>query len=729
MKKNKVLSMLLVLSMTLGLAACGNSKNSGSTEGTEAAASSSSSSESEISMPSGYDDTSKEVYDAALGDFYEAYQKVDDASSLSERYALDALAEAKLLEAAVWVPTSAKGGSYNISRVDEKSKPNVLWGNDNERFHNVLVTKELIKNSDRDTMKAKWAELKGTGTYRQWAADYLTSQGYTLKDSYTYPYNADPVTWDANNTSLAADSEQIINTYDGLLEYDCEGVAQPALAEALPTVSEDGLTYTFKIRQGVKWVDSQGRELGEVTANDFVAGLQHTLDCQAGLEYLVQGVIKGADEYIKGEITDFSQVGVKAVDDYTLEYTLVEPTPYFDTMFGYGVFAPLCKSYYESLGGKFGVEFDSSASDYTYGKDANSIAYCGPYLVTSTTEKNSIVFDANTSYWNYDNLPIKKITRLWNDGSDATKGYKDIASETCDSTMAGLSTSSVELAKGEGNFDDYAYVLDNDGTSYGAFVNLNRTAYYNFNDKNAGKSSQTDDIKEATNKAVNNVHFRRAILFAFDRTSYNGCATGDDIAAFSLRNSYTPGNFLSLTEDVTVDVNGTATTFPAGTYYGEITQAQLDADGVAIKAYDKTADNGLGSSDGYEGWYNVDNAKAELNQAVEELKAEGLEISAENPIHLDLPYPSGAEVYSNKANVFKKSVEEALGGLVEIDLVDCKDQTTWLYTGYYTSYGYENNYDLFDLSGWAPDYGDPKSYLDTFLPDYAGYVTKSLGIY
>ena len=103
MKKNKVLSMLLVLSMTLGLAACGNSKNSGSTEGTEAAASSSSSSESEISMPSGYDDTSKEVYDAALGDFYEAYQKVDDASSLSERYALDALAEAKLLEAAVWV--------------------------------------------------------------------------------------------------------------------------------------------------------------------------------------------------------------------------------------------------------------------------------------------------------------------------------------------------------------------------------------------------------------------------------------------------------------------------------------------------------------------------------------------------------------------------------------------------------------------------------------------------
>ena len=59
----------------------------------------------------------------------------------------------------------------------------------------------------------------------------------------------------------------------------------------------------------------------------------------------------------------------------------------------------------------------------------------------------------------------------------------------------------------------------------------------------------------------------------------------------------------------------------------------------------------------------------------------------------------------------------------------CNDATTWQYTGYYTSYGYENNYDLFDLSGWGPDYGDPQTYLNTFLPDYAGYVTKSLGIF
>ena len=110
-------------------------------------------------------------------------------------------------------------------------------------------------------------------------------------------------------------------------------------------------------------------------------------------------------------------------------------------------------------------------------------------------------------------------------------------------------------------------------------------------------------------------------------------------------------------------------------------------------------------------------------------KEQGVEISAENPIYVDLPYPSNVELYSNRANSIKQSVEAALGGKVIIDLVACADTTEWLYTGYYTSYGYEANFDIFDLSGWGPDYGDPQTFLDTMLPDYAGYCVKSLGIF
>ena len=104
-------------------------------------------------------------------------------------------------------------------------------------------------------------------------------------------------------------------------------------------------------------------------------------------------------------------------------------------------------------------------------------------------------------------------------------------------------------------------------------------------------------------------------------------------------------------------------------------------------------------------------------------------IDESNPIQIDYPYPSVGEVYTNKANAYKQSVESALGGKVVVNLVDTTDYDGWYYAGYYTSYGYEANYDMYDLSGWGPDYGDPQTYLDTFLPDYAGYMVKCIGIY
>ena len=111
------------------------------------------------------------------------------------------------------------------------------------------------------------------------------------------------------------------------------------------------------------------------------------------------------------------------------------------------------------------------------------------------------------------------------------------------------------------------------------------------------------------------------------------------------------------------------------------------------------------------------------------MKEAGVKISEKNPIHLELPYPSNDEEYTQKAQVYKTSVEEALGKKVILDLVACASYDEWYYTGYYTEMGYESNYDIFDLSGWGPDYGDPQTYLDTFLGDYAGYMAKCCGIF
>lgn len=76
--------------------------------------------------------------------------------------------------------------------------------------------------------------------------------------------------------------------------------------------------------------------------------------------------------------------------------------------------------------------FDNSAASYTYGKTPSDIAYCGPYLVSNFTSENTIVFTANPAYWNKDNITIKTLTWLYNDGQDALKGYNDTMSGVLD---------------------------------------------------------------------------------------------------------------------------------------------------------------------------------------------------------------------------------------------------------------------------------------------------------
>jgi ABC-type oligopeptide transport system substrate-binding subunit len=680
-----------------------------------------------------YDEKSQKIYDDILGEFYTAYEAAKAETNVSKRYALMAIAEAKLMEAAVMLPIYSNGGNYAISRVAPNTAPFALWGNDSYRYHSILVATNPITSEDRGVMKAKWAELKGTGEYVDWAVDFLEQKGYELKDNYTLIYTSDPSNWDVLATSKAVDSEALVNTYDGLVEYDAEGNLLPALAESW-SVSDDGLQYTFKIREGAIWTDVQGNKVADVKADDFVAGFQHMLAAAGGLEYHVQGLIVNADEYLRGTVTDFSQVGVSAnADTNEVTYTLCQPTSYFLTYLGYGVFAPMSRDYYTSKGGRFGAEYDAAADTYQYAKGPDSIAYCGPYTVSSNTEKNSIVFSKSESYWNKDSVTMNTITWLYDDGQDVLRGYNDMKKGDLDG--AGLNASALvearkDLVPGTNvtYFDKYVYISATDATSFMAFFNVNRESFANYNDS-AIPSPKSEADQERAIAALRNASFRRALAFSIDRASYNAQGVGEDLKLNALRNSYTPGNFVYLTEEVTVKIGGADKTYGVGTAYGQIMQDQINADGVKIKVWDPNGDGGAGSSDGFDGWYNVENAKAELAKAIEELAAIGIEVSAENPIYIDLPTLMISATWKNKANALKQSVEAALEGKVKINLVECNTADEWYFAGYDTYTGDQANYDIYDLSGWGPDYGDPQTYLDTFLPAYMGYMTKCIGIF
>lgn len=742
----KFLSLMLALAMVLGLFACApaadpNTSNPPASNPVESTEPTGKPEPGEF-QPMTYDDW--EIYNNTYGEFYKALQEAKECVDIDEMFAKMAIAEAKFLEAAAVVPYYGDGGSWGISRMAPRTMPTVMWGSDQDRYEYALVTTDLLKAEDRKHITAMWNELAGTGTYEQSVKDYLAEKGYTLKNSYAWNgYASDPEIWDPLAAWTNTVSEPLCMTVDGLIRYDMENVLQPGLATSWEH-SEDGLTWTFHLREGVQWVDSQGRKLDDVKADDWVASLQHLFDFygDSAAGVLAPMIVNGL-EYVNGDVTDFSQVGVEAVDDHTLVYHLTHAVPAFESMLTYcGFFAPLCRSYYTAQGGTFGPDHDNG----DYGTSPNNIAYCGPYLITSYTAQQSIVFEANPTYWNLDKMNITKVTWPYYDGKDPLKSYDDCIAGVNDGT--GLGPSALIKCKEDGNFDDYAITSTVNGTSRIGFQTLNRQIFHNFNEETAGVSPQehgsVDTLDKAngvnvadasiiddaarTHVAMNNQNFRLAMALGLDRAAYHAQRVGEELKLVSLRNSYVPGTFVETSKEITVDINGTPTTFPAGTKYGAMLQAAITADGYPMKVWDPELDDGVGSSDGFDGWYNVSAAREYLAKAVEELAAVGVEVSKENPIQVDYVYYGGSETFTNLANAYKQSIESSLEGAVQVNLVNVESQEQLNYNSFLHPGGTGLNCDESWGTAWTPDYGDPASYLDVFLPGGDGYMCKNLGL-
>ena len=110
---------------------------------------------------------SDEIYEKVLGEFDTAYKAAKEAKTVAERFALMAIAEAKLLESGVMLPSTSKGGNYAISKVAPYTATPVLWGNDSYRYYRLLIVAgdKPIKAAERNELKALWNAKKGTGTY------------------------------------------------------------------------------------------------------------------------------------------------------------------------------------------------------------------------------------------------------------------------------------------------------------------------------------------------------------------------------------------------------------------------------------------------------------------------------------------------------------------------------------------------------------------------------------
>ena len=653
------------------------------------------------------------IYASVLGGYEELLDKAKAAATDSERFVIYAQAEAYLLDSAVMVPNTTQGGAYTISRIAPRTVPYVQWGNDDDRWKGTIISGDtFLTPAERDELLSIWAQaVKGEAVYDP--EGWLIAHGHTINKDYKTTFATAPVTLDTLNTSSQSDTEILVNCTDNLVQYNNLGQMIPALAETW-SVSDDGLVYTFNIRKGATWSTSEGAVYAEVKAKDFEAGFHHMLDAQAGLEWLVDGVIVGVSEYLYGG-GKWDAVGYKAVDDYTLQVTLCAPTSYFMTMLTYSCFAPICESFYLAHGGVFGIEEYAAAYNdtnaYTYGKatDVSSQVYNGAFLLQQLNDASIIKVVRNPNYYDPESVKIDSITWIYDNGENMAQFYKDV----CDGVYAGCgltqASGTLDWAKADGNFDKYHYISDTTSTSYFKGLNLNRGTFALAS--GACASVKTEEQKIDTETAMMNKNFRKALCFAWDKATQNATSRGEDLATTNLRNMYTHPEFVQLSEDVT-DENGKK--FVAGTMYGEMVQYYLDQMGCPVIV-----------KDGVDGWYHPEEARKYLELAKAELGD-----SVTWPIVIDDVYygPSASQVA--QANAYKQAIEGTLGAEnVTVNLIEATTSADFYACGYRASNGEAGNFDVFYGSGWGPDFGDPCTYLDTFRGNGAGYMTKVIGLF
>ena len=525
-------------------------------------------------------------------------------------------------------------------------------------------------------MNAKKRVLSAGLTFA--AAVLLAACGQSGSDTKTYSstFSGNPTTFNylldyyADNTSI------ITNLVDGLLENDNHGNLVPSLAEDW-SVSNDGLTYTYKLRKDAKWFTADGEEYAPVKAQDFVTGIKYAVDNKSQAIDLIQNSIKGLNDYITGADSDFSKVGVKAIDDQTVEYTLTRPEPYWNSKTTNSILFPVNEEFLNSKGKDFGT------------LSPDSILYSGPYLLKDFTSKSSIEYVKNPHYYDHDKVSIEHVKLAYFDGSDQELTIRNFESGAY--SIAGVYPNSSNFAKTKEKYKDNIVYSLQDKTSWYFNFNVNRKAYNH-------TSKTTDEQKKSTESAVLNKNFRQAVNFALDRTAYSAQSNGEEAASKTLRNTLVPPTFVQVGDKT----------------FGEVVASKLVNYG--------TEWSGINLADAQDAYFNKEKAQAKFAEAKKELASQGVTF----PIHLDAVVDQTSKNAVTGMNSVKQTLESVLGAdniVIDVQQLSTDDFNN---VAFLAPTPADRDYDL-NFDGWVGDYQDPSTYLNPFNAE-DGFYLKIFGL-
>ena len=460
----------------------------------------------------------------------------------------------------------------------------------------------------------------------------------------------------------AEDSENLTQLVDGLLEANPEGTLQPGIAEEWG--SEDGgKTWTFKLREGVKWVDVNGNEKADCTAHDFASGMEWILNFyknDSANTSMPLEMLEGANEYYEytktlseeealaltaEEGSPFSEmVGVDVPDDYTITYTCITEKPYFDTLAVYQCLYPISQAMVDELGGPDAVQAMNNENMW----------YNGPYTMTSYIQGNEKIFTKNPLYWDTECTRFNTVTFKMVESTDvAFQLY-----QAGDLDYVDLSESNLTTIARDPNNEYYDYLVPAVPSKHSYQFHFN----YNKNNEDGTKDTNW-------NTAIANEAFRKSWYYGLNLSEY--WKRTNAIDPFACENNFYTMPGLVYTSD--------------GTEYTELVREAM----------------GLKESDGVTP-ARVDTELAEQykQQAIEELTALGVTF----PIEADYYISASSQTALDTANVLSQAFTDGLGDdYVKLNICTyISSVNTEVVTPHLHS---------FVINGWGADYGDPQNYL------------------
>ncbi|MBQ7173798.1 MAG: hypothetical protein IJR88_06765 [Clostridia bacterium] len=472
-----------------------------------------------------------------------------------------------------------------------------------------------------------------------------------------------------NNKSSNGDYTS--NFIEGLLTQDNHGTLIAGMAEKWES-NADASVWTFTIRDNANWVTSEGEVYDKVKAEDFVTGMKHAVDSQSETLSLVEDLIVGLKAYKNGT-AEWDEVGVKA-EGNKVTYTLTQPCGYFDGMTTYSILYPINAEFLASKGENFGAV------------EPSGILYNGCYILTSLVANQEVKFDKNQNYYDKDNVFVDHVKVTYTDGQDASQNFMMFDRGEVTSTAINSALPDV-VAIADSKYADNQYKSMTTATSFWGAFNFDRQSYSLYTDPSVITTDKTEAQKADTKAAILNKYFRLAVYAAYSTRATEAITMGEERALDRARNTLVPYTFVAKSD---------------GTAIGALVTKYLEEIEPAFKGIDLT--------DGQDGWYNVERAKAFAEKAKQEL---GSTISSW-PIHLDYPVVSTSANNTNAAIAMKNAIESAIGDYVYVNLIMFANSDDYYAAFYDVATGDQNCIDFAFSAGWGPDYGDPLTYINCY---------------